>query len=219
MISVLTYIYNNAEPLRVPLIRSRGIKYVCVTDNKRLRAPGWKVIYEPLPNITDVRLKFAYVKLHPFLYTSTEHTIVVDGTTEIVHDPRPLVELTGEGLALKLHPVRNNLIEELCAWQKHRGLSKECANRYLIMASIMHSNLFEGPLYESNCSCWYNSSINKLFGDTAFKTMLQLSNGDDVFKSNQLVMSLLLQTVFADHIQPVTFDQEQWFVKHKHGKK
>lgn len=117
---------------------------------------------------------------------------------------------------MKPHPKRHNLIDELNAWITQRNLSEICADRYKQMADALHANLQCGPLYESCVMVWDRFDRAEIFGKAVFSAMRRLSDKKNVFLSNQLVMGLMLQSVFSD-VTVKTLIQEDYFIKHGHN--
>lgn len=213
--AVLTYIYGDAEQLHEIRHPEPNIEYICVTDNKTLKSKTWHIVYEPLPTIQHNRLKFAYVKTHPFNYTNSSKVCIIDGSISVESPISSLMSQCDNGIMMKPHPKRNTLFSELVAWKKQRGLSDECATRYKKMATALHANIMTGPVYESCVMIWDNNDVTKIFGEAVFTSMLTLSKGSDIFLSNQLVMSLLLQSVFQK-IPIKLLDQSRYFIKYSH---
>lgn len=214
--SVLTYIYGNKEWLHEPEHYNSNVDYICVTDDRTLKSKHWKIIYDPLKQFNSLRMKFSYVKLHPFHYVNTEHVVIIDGAVQPKTNLDPLVKTCGNQLLLKQHPSRTNLYDELIAWCNCRGLSEAAMTRYVMMASVFGAKLFAGPLYETCCMVWPNiPSVVKL-GDCTFNIMLKLDEPNDPWLSNQLVLAMLLQTAFTN-IKVKLLNQHDWFNRYGHS--
>ena len=215
MNSVITYIFGeHQELLRNPLCIDSDTEYICVTDVPTLQSNCWKIIYSPLRHLYHNRLKFAYIKTHPFAYTKADNVLVIDGSMQIRQSIAPLFKMSYD-ILLKPHPLRNTLRDELIVWP-NRGLSPDAMLRYIIMAECLKANLQMGPVYETNISLWHRNADTIQFGDITHKMMMKLSQPDSVFLSNQLVMSLLLQTKFA-YLRVGSIEQQPYFIKYDHG--
>ena len=204
--------------LREPTVIDRDVEYICVTDNTNLTSKTWKIIVDPLELYKSVRLKIAYVKTHPFEYVSDtcKSVCIIDGSISIERSISKLFKECNNCLIMKPHPKRHNLIDELHAWAKQRQLSQECVARYQQMAMALHANLKCGPLYESCVMVWDRTENIQIFGKSVFSAMLRLSDDANVFLSNQLVMCLMLQSVFKD-LPVKALTQADYFIKHGHN--
>ena len=219
MNAVVTFIFGeNKELLHEPKVVDPDVEYICVTDNLQLRSKIWKMVISPLTEYASVRLKIAYVKTHAFEYVSKncDKVCIIDGSISIERSIKSLFTKCNDCIMLKPHPVRHNLIDEIHAWIKQRNLSEICVQRYKTLASAMKANLNCGPLYETSVMVWCRNELNETFGKAVFNAMIRMSDDKHVFLSNQLVMSLFLQSVFRD--LPVTLiNQGDYFIKHGHN--
>lgn len=214
--SVITYIYENNEWLHEPDKCSPNVDYICVTDNPKLKSNHWKLVYDPLSQFKNPRFKFAYVKLHPFQYANTKHAVIIDGAIKPKTSLDSLVNRCGNGLLLKLHPSRNNLYDELLAWNAYRGLSFSALTRFILMADAVGASVFHGPLYETCCMVWSNNDNIKKLGICTFNTMVKLDAPNDPWPSNQLVLSMFLQSLFKQ-TKVGTFNMQTYFTRYQHN--
>ena len=52
---VITYIYgSNKELLREPKVIDKDIQYLCITDNPNLKSNNWKMILDPMKEISSL---------------------------------------------------------------------------------------------------------------------------------------------------------------------
>lgn len=219
MNAVLTFIFGkDKELLREPNIIDKDVEYVCVTDNTELKSKTWKIVIDPLDEYPNVRLKIAYVKTHAFKYISPEckSVCIIDGSISIERSISKLFDECNDGIMMKPHPKRNTLIDELNAWITQRNLSEICATRYKKMGNSLHANLNCGPLYESCVMVWRRTEMTEIFGKAVFSAMIRLSDKKNVFLSNQLVMGLMLQSVFKE-LPVKMLVQADYFIKHGHN--
>lgn len=82
--SILSYNFNNYEPIREPKNIDRECEYIMVTDNKQLKSNHWKLVYLPdeFLNATGIS-KTLYVRYHPFNFVSCDTVLVLDGSMQI----------------------------------------------------------------------------------------------------------------------------------------
>ena len=114
--TVLSAIYGEYEQPKEPTEQSVPIeRWIMVTDDKDLDAPGWEVIYEPRPHVhPNVAAKVP--KYRPDYYSDSQFTLWIDSSA--VFGPR-LVETAMEvaweadsKIAQFRHPHRDDLLHE-----------------------------------------------------------------------------------------------------------
>ena len=156
--AVVTYIFGeNRELLREPLVVDEDTEYICVTDQTKLKSNVWKLIYDPMPEIRSLRDKMANVKYNPFKYTEAENILVQDGSFEIKTSLEILFkEIENHDIGLKLHPVRDNLEQELPKWLARR-LPQETIKNFYIMSSVDKIKLSDVKLYETSVILFKNT--------------------------------------------------------------
>jgi hypothetical protein len=122
-IAVYTAIFGNYDDLMGPLMTVPGCDFYCFTDNKDLKAGGFKMVYKNRQFEDPTRDARMYKILpHKFL-PGYDYTVWLDGSL-IIKDPR-IAELVSKALkdkemALFKHRERNCIYKELevCIEQK-----------------------------------------------------------------------------------------------------
>ena len=218
MNSVLTYIFGeNTEILHEVRHKDANTEYICVTDNTNIRSNTWKVVVDKSIPYSNNRIKFAYVKLHPFNYCKGNKVAIIDGAVSPSRSLSSLFYSCKRDLLLKTHPSRHTYYDEAMAWVTLRGLSHECLLRYFVMCTCLGVTLDQGPIYETCCSVWSKSNTVIQFGNHVFQTMLKLTDSQgNYFMSNQLVLSVLANTLFKN-LTIGELNQNKWFTRYLHN--
>lgn len=106
MLTIYTAIYGGCDPLHQPLFHADDIRYVCYTDSKWNRADGVKTIVGR-PHSCPIRAS-RWHKTHP----PKGDSIWIDGSYQVIGDPRPFFSAMSHSLALIRHSDRG------CAYQE-----------------------------------------------------------------------------------------------------
>lgn len=131
-ISILTFILGDGELLRTPSVVNPNAEYICITDNSNLRSDTWTCIFdESLTMIPNLRQRMAYIKYNPFKYATGKHVVVIDGSFEIGNDFSHISRIMStHEIALRTHPYRTSLVDEIDVWKQCRGLPEETYNKF-----------------------------------------------------------------------------------------
>jgi len=193
-LAVITYIFGkNKELLREPLVVDKDVEYICVTDQKDLKSKIWKIIFDDIPEANCTRDKMVYVKYRPFKYTNANKVCVIDGSIEIKSSLLNLFkQLENNDILIKKHPGRNNLNDELIAWNKIRGMTIQAIDKYKKLANKYKVNLNKKFLLES-CILLFNKSNKIEFLCEDVIIHMKFLGNNTLFLSNQCVLALLLQ--------------------------
>ena len=196
--AVLTCLYGSHSVLREPLFVDANVKYICVTDNKNLKAsPGsvWHVIYDPWTEFGG-RFQHMNAKFRPFRYTSAKRVVYVDSSIQIAGSVLGLLGLENKGVLLKQHSSVGTIGEELPRWVEYRGMSRSDVKRYTAMLPMLGASL-QDRVYGGDVCVWLNTPRARHFGDS----VLALAEGAGQhypFMSNQLCISALAASMFKD---------------------
>ena len=53
---VITYIFGtDKEQLREPKVIDKDTEYLCITDNLNLQSNNWKIVFDPMKEISSLR--------------------------------------------------------------------------------------------------------------------------------------------------------------------
>jgi len=210
--AVITYIYGGNEVLR-PVEPEAGIEYVCVTDDNTLQANGWNFVVDKLEWLSDSRSRYHYVKLHPFDYVDAEQIVIIDGSYEIHPGMLEFISGCTSDIALKPHPARANLGEEVPEWVSRRGMTGSEASMFWNIVKIL-GGCQETELYEFDVSIWNKTRATVAMLDMAWAILVSCAFSTDTCPSNQLAMSLLAGTLYKKLVSHIN---EIPAIKHAHN--
>lgn len=127
--TVISYIFNNYDQLHEVKCADDDVRYLLITDNKRLKSKTWEIHhyseYECLQNLPDKWGIMYYIRFHPFEFCDTFVSIYLDASIAIKKSLDKLYMdfmSSNSEYGLSIHPYRNNVYDELNAWNKQRGL-------------------------------------------------------------------------------------------------
>jgi hypothetical protein len=123
---VYTCVIGNYDRLYPPLGSDPNTRYIALTDDPKLKAPGWEVqVLKARGDLTPSTLN-RHCKLFPWKYLpEAKKSIYVDGNIRILSQLSRLFDLIDEGydIALLRHPHRNFVHEEINACIKLRKIN------------------------------------------------------------------------------------------------
>jgi hypothetical protein len=171
---IYTCVTGNYDWVFSPIWQQEGVKYICFTDNRRMKDPAWDFREIPkechgFDNSTVNRFcKFFPWKILP------PHTwsIYIDANVRLLSDPRPLikmVEKTGVSIAIPRHPTRSDPWQEGLACVKRKKIQGE-------MLSILESQLkrYEESGLKQNCGLTENNVIIRTGTEYYLNNTMQL---------------------------------------------
>ena len=114
---VYTAIFNNYDLLQSPPVAVEGVRYVCITDEAPLKRNGWDIHLVDRPLVPHPYIQRSYKILAHRVFPDADVSLYLDGTFELLVDPRRLADryLTDADLALFRHPQRDGVYAELSA--------------------------------------------------------------------------------------------------------
>ncbi|HEU5111861.1 MAG TPA: sulfotransferase [Acidimicrobiia bacterium] len=113
---VYTAIFNNYDLLQSPP-PVEGVRYVCITEERPPSPNGWELHLVEGSVLPHPYAQRAYKILAHRVFPEADVSLYLDGTFELLVDPRRLVEryLADTDLALFRHPQRDGVYSELSA--------------------------------------------------------------------------------------------------------
>lgn len=217
MNAVITYIFGkNKEILRTPLVIDPDVEYICVTDQPDLKSDVWKIVIDPMPEISSNRDKMALVKYNPFKYTNAEKILVMDGSFEIKNSLELLFSHFVYDIGLKYHPIRDYLGEELPVWKKCRNLPDITIQKFKVIAKTDNIDLNKVRLYETSVILYNNNELNKDICDVVLKYMKILGENGNFIITNQCPLSYIMCKYF-DNAKVQHIDRNEYFNRYLHN--
>lgn len=202
--SVLTYIFNDYDTLKEPLKPQENVEYVCVTDNKDLKSDNWTIVYdEKLAKMDDIFEKCYQVRFNPFKYCKSNICVRIDGAIEVSDSLDEMVNAFSEGkhnIGLKIHPGRDNIVDEYIAWMSFRNYPKEKVYKCLDYIIDNGVDPREKSLIEENITiqkrCKRTSEINKKCLEVLHE--VGKSHGEKIERIDQTLTVFTLLKYFKD---------------------
>ena len=207
----LTFLFGDYEKMHEVAVKTPNCDYVLVTDNKDLKSNTWNIKYADNPHTEDNFYMCWEVRYNPFKWVDTDIVIRIDGSMECSGDFTKVLDYFEEGgydTAVCMHPTRNNIYEERCAWVQHRGYPIEQANKVLSFMAIMEGydvKNYKG-LYQMNLQIERKNTVNLLANEMT-RTLLKYlaADGKQTERCDQDVFSFIINKYFSNiKILPVS---------------
>lgn len=150
---IYTCVVGGYDQLYPPVIADVGARYIALTDDPNLAAPGWEVIV--LKDRTDISPSMLNrrCKLFPWEYLpETRKSIYVDGNIRILSDLSRLFDVIDYGydIALLRHPLRNFICDEIDACVRLRKIENRDIIDLEYKALLSDGFIDQGLLTENN---------------------------------------------------------------------
>lgn len=108
---IYTALINNYDELKTPKVISKGFKYICFTDNPKLKSDFWEIKQIDVPNNIDPVRIARSIKIEYFKYLPHHKiNIWVDSSFSILTDFNEL--LTDADIITLSHPFRDCVYQE-----------------------------------------------------------------------------------------------------------
>ena len=169
-IDVISACYGGYDDIKPPVEQDRPVRrWIMVTDDPGLEAPGWEVVVERRPHLhPNVAAKVP--KLRPDLYSNAQYTIWIDASATILSpgmSNRVLNRLV-TAWAMYPHPNRNDIGDEVLA---SRGLSKY--DDLPMEEQVAH---YYSDGYTRNAGLWATGIIGRDHSDFWNRRGIELAN-------------------------------------------
>ncbi len=133
--SVLTYIIGNGyEMVHEIKEKSDNAEYLLLTDNPALTSSTWTVVCVENPYPEDPFYLGYQIRFNPFDFVNTDVVVRVDGSMGINKSLDKIVDDFNAGawdMCVCIHPTRDNLYDEYCAWVAIRDYDRAQAEKVL----------------------------------------------------------------------------------------
>ncbi len=151
-ITIYTTIFGDYTPLKPTVPQNVNVDWICITDNKLIKNPGWQVRQVQRPSRTlHPRYRAKWWKLHPW-EVADGITIFIDGSIQVKSDmfaEHCIRNLQSDDLLLYKHMYRGNIQEEVTEsmnLKKYKGAPlAEQVNSYL-KAGYQDNCLYAGGI-------------------------------------------------------------------------
>lgn len=221
--TVLTYIYGGYELVHEVVEKDPEADYVLVTDDPRLKSDTWRVIHDPMPQLS-VFGKCYEVRFHPFRYCSTPIMVRIDGSIGVKRSLKPLVDDFERGRydrCLMIHPHRNLLQDEYDMWINTRRYPAGQAGKCMAAMQRMGYDLQQRGMIQACFEIVRNNQANTDLNDLTFGLLTLLGEPGRIERLDQTVTSFVLQRFFRKmKVMAVSEsiitdgDLMQWYLHH-----
>ena len=198
--SVLSFIVNNYEAVKEIEELDPEAEYILVTDDPNLTSSTWQVIYDNTLEGTpfDKCLSISY---NSFNYCSTDICIRIDGSIQIKHSLKPLIDKFLEkdyDICLMPHPNRETFNDEYDAWISMRGYNPSQADKCLEYYKNHNYDLNYKGLLQTGLSIVKNTKLNKQIDQETLSLLKELGEDDTLERIDQIVYSYILNTRYSN---------------------
>lgn len=150
---VYTCVVGDYDRLYPPVEKDPDTRYIALTDDPDLRAPGWKTQLISLETDLSPSLLNRYCKLFPWkFFPLATRSVYVDGNIRILSSLSRLFDLIDDGydIALLRHPRRKYVSEEADACVQHKKVKSVDIIEAEISALKAAGYVDRGRLTENN---------------------------------------------------------------------
>lgn len=197
------YNFNNYEIMRdVPdCALDPDIEYLYITDNMNLKSKNWKIIIDHDLDKLSQFDKCYSVRFNLFKYTNAEYVMYIDGSIQILKNPRIYFERFLESkcdVSVCVHPGRTTLYEEYYEWTKTRNYDKIKA--FTALSYIQETGYdiknYKG-LYQGGFRIIKNTDIQQKLDNDCYNILKELDNDGNIERIDQTIYSFLLNTKYS----------------------
>jgi hypothetical protein len=185
--AVVTFLFNQYDLLREPLVIDENADYYCITDDNELESNYWKCIYiknfdtDKLSGIQKTYMaKYSFYKLLPYKY---DWYITIDAAIEVKNKLSPIIEIMENNnahIGLSMHPDNKTWECEYNDWINNRNLDKkyyDIFKAYSIENGIKPTE--NTGLIECTVKIYKNNENVLKFIDDVYNTLNNTNNFED----------------------------------------
>lgn len=183
--SVITFMFNDYDILRDPLVVDENFDYYCLTDDKKLSSNVWKCIYiEKLDDVNLTGVQKTYIAKYSFyeyLPKQYEYWINIDASILITCELFSLIKHFEEyDIGLSIHPSSMKYVDEYYVWEKTRGLSCDYSFKFIDFANKNKINLnTDSGLIECTVKIYKNNKCVIDFISDVYNVLKAYNNFED----------------------------------------
>lgn len=193
-ITIITALFNDYDNLlEIKNKLNNNIKYLCITDNEKLKSETWTVIKAP-KYIMDMKPieRYKYIKFHTWEFTDDLLIHYVDATLEVnVSALIPLyLKVFNNDLSVFYHPLRNSVQDELFHWLMTRNYRQSMD----ILNNLYYKNNAKIQHLYFLCSFILRPTeiVKEMFKDL-WVYMKKYGANNDVSRSDQVLFPYVLE--------------------------
>jgi hypothetical protein len=198
--AVITFMFNNYDLLREPLVADGNFDYYCLTDDKQLVSNIWKCIYiseldtDKLTGVQKTYMaKYSFMK---YISNSYEYIITIDASIKIMGELTTLMNFMEEkcyDIGISMHPSSKTWAQEYNAWVKTRGLDEKYKEKFKEVATEHGFDVnSETGLIECTIKIYKNTELVNNFIYDVYNILLKEVNFED--KNDQCYLTLVFNS-------------------------
>ena len=185
--AVVTFLFNQYDLLREPLVIDENADYYCITDDKELKSENWNVIYvnkfDTNTLLGTQKTYMAKYSFYEYIPNNYEYFITIDASIEIADSLKKIINSMEEenyDIGLSMHNYRSIWNEEYDQWVRHRGLDKKYVNIFNNFSkSVGYDANSKTGLIECTMKIYKNTPIIRLFIQEVYNTLSLTNNFED----------------------------------------
>ena len=201
--AVITYNFNNYEIMRdIPdCALDPDIEYLYITDDTSLKSKNWKIIIDHDLDDLSPFDKCYSVRFNLFKYTDAEYVMYIDGSIQILQNPKIYFTRFLESkcdLSICVHPGRATLFKEYFEWVKSRNYDAIKAYSALFYMQELGYDIrnYKG-LYQGGFRIIKNTDTQKQLDKDCYDILKELG-GETIERLDQTIYSFLLNTKYKN---------------------
>ena len=211
--AVITFMLNNYDLLREPLVIDNNFDYYCLTDDKSLNSNAWKCIYihdfdnDKLSGVQKTYMaKYSFMK---YISDSYEYIITIDASIKIMNELTSLVKFVKDNnydIGLSMHPSSKSWAMEYDAWVKTRNLDEFYKQKFQDFSSKNGFDInSENGLIECTVKIYKNIGVVNEFINEVYHTLSKEVNFND--KNDQCYFTLIFNS-YKDKLNTLFFSRQ-----------
>jgi|TARA_B110000908_G_C10211277_1_gene430387 hypothetical protein len=207
---VYTCVIGNYDKLYPPICDNQDIRYVALTDNPKLKAPGWELRLIENQSSKNSSLTNRHCKLFPWKYLpEATNSIYVDGNIRIISTPSRLFDLVKDecDIALFRHPDRNFVLEEIEACARHGKVQNQDIINKEYQALLDDGFIDQGRLTENGVIIRSHKSAKLRAAMEMWWSFVHTYSGRDQISLHHC----LAKTAVKPNILPINFRERNPF--------
>ena len=208
--TVLSYVFGGYDIVHEVVERDPNADYIMVTDDRDLRSNTWRIVYDPMPDIS-VMEKCYFVRFNPFRYANTELCIRLDASIAILRPLGVFADKMQDGdydRCLMIHPWRNTMPPEYAKWVQRRRYSQKQADCCMALMRHMGYNMNYRGLYQGCFEILRNNRVNADINAMTFALLRRSSLDGTIDRIDQTMSSFVMNHLYSDRLRILPVSQQ-----------